>query len=294
MNIAISGSTGFIGSHLSAFFNSQGDKIFPLDRNLLQKTSPRLTELLSNCEAVINLAGAPINHRWTRTYKQILENSRLLPAHTIVHAINSSPHPPKTLISASAIGIYPNTGCYNEYDPIQNNSFLSQLCQHWETEARKVRPETRCIITRFGIVLSPDGEAFKQLARPELLKTTIRIGPGTQYFPWIALKDLIAALDYLLHHSSLKGVYNLTAPQQINQNQLSREMAQHYHSFFNIKIPTSILRLLYGEGSTFLSQGQCVYPQRLQEAGFTFSTPEIKVFLDEIPTDTSSSIHSKK
>lgn len=294
MNIAISGSTGFIGSHLSAFFNSQGYNVFPLDRNLLQKPSPRLTELLSNCEAVINLAGAPINHRWTRTYKQTLENSRLLPTHSIVQAINSSPHPPKTLISASAIGIYPNTGCYNEYDPIQNNSFLSQLCQHWEAEARKVRMETRCVITRFGIVLSPDGGAFKQLAYTELFKTTVRIGPGTQYFPWIALKDLIAALDYLLHRPSLKGIYNLTTPQQINQNQLSQEMTQHYHSFFNIKIPPFILRLLYGEGSTFLSQGQCAYPQRLQEAGFTFSMPVIEAFLDEILTVPPSSVNSKK
>lgn len=280
MKIAISGATGFIGTHLSGYLTDKGHRIVPLKRELFNREHfSQLRDIISSSDTVINLAGAPINRRWTQAYKQILLESRLSTTASLVDAINTSPTPPRLFISASASGYYPSTGCYDEYDTPQTTGFLSELCRQWEAEARKVIPEVRLAITRFGIVLSPDGGAFKQLKQITKIKLATIIGPGSQPFTWIDLQDLLRAMAMIIESPNLSGTFNLVAPQKITNAQFTRELAHSTHTLLTLKIPSPFFRLLYGEGATFLTQGQCISPKRLVEAGFQFHSDNIQEFL---------------
>lgn len=280
MKIAISGASGFIGTHLSAFLSKEGHQIIPLGRELFHTDKfTDLSRLIAQSDVVVNLAGAPINRRWSPDYKKTLHDSRIIPTTQLVRAINAAQQPPKLFISASATGYYPSQGCHDEYDHSRGDGFLADLCHDWETAARKVNDSTRLVITRFGIVLAQDGGAFRQFRTPLRLKTAPVISPGNQPFCWISLEDLLRGISFIIANPKPEGVFNMVAPQQLSNTQFARLLAQYYHTYITLRIPALFFRLLYGEGATFLTQGQCVLPTRLTEAGFSFTTSTISQFL---------------
>lgn len=279
MKIAISGASGFIGNYLNQYFSRKDNIIFPLTRKILtSETSSELADILTQCDVVINIAGASINHRWTPAYKKELIDSRIITTRKIVKTINEIKNKPQLLISASAVGYYPSQGCYDEVNAKQGNSFLSQLCEQWEQEAQAVSSDVRLVLTRLGVVLSPQGGAFKEMMRPAQLGLATIIGPGTQHFPWIDIADLAHAMEHLINHTDLNGVVNLVAPQSITNKELMQAAANHYHSLLTIKIPQFIFRIIFGEASQFMTEGQCVMPKKLLDSGFIFKSATITDF----------------
>ena len=112
------------------------------------------------------------------------------------------------MISASAVGYYPEEGTFDEYTNTRGSGFLAELCYAWEKEARRCPSQTRLVITRFGIVLSPDGGAMEQMLRPlRITRVAGVIGPGTQPFPWIAIQDLCRAMEFIIRHEEASGVF---------------------------------------------------------------------------------------
>lgn len=278
MRIALTGASGFIGKHLSGYFTGQGYEVVPLGRSYFQKGTGELTGLLSDADIVINLMGAPINRRWTPAYKQMLYDSRIATTRMLVNAINRTSRV-RLFISASAVGYYSARGCHDEYNGVKGDGFLSDLCEAWETEARRVRSSIRTIVTRFGIVLASDGGAFLQLARPARMGIAAIVASGKQPFAWIGLMDLMGAMRFIMEHPELEGVFNFVAPEQISNGGFIRNLSCHYHSLSTIKVPAFVFRLLYGEGAGFLTQGQCVAPRRLLESGYHFQQPTAGSFL---------------
>ena len=279
MNIAISGASGFVGRHLSAFLVQYGHRIFPLGRKLFgDNGKEELSCTLSQCDVVINLAGASINKRWTTAYKEELYNSRILVTRQIVNTLKSLPHKPKLMISTSAVGYYPTLGCFDENDIIKSNDFLSTLCRQWEQEAMKCPPETRLAITRFGVVLSPDGGALQRMSTPLKMKVATVVGPGDQPFPWISITDLCRAVLFIIQTPSLHGPINFVAPQVVTQRNFTQAMGKHYHAWLRVTIPSVLFRLAFGEAASFLTTGQHVIPLRLLDAGFKFAHPTLKQF----------------
>ena len=272
MNIAITGASGFIGRHLTAFFTEQGHRVVPLGRPMFREGMlGYLVQALSHCDVIINLAGAPVNKRWTPEYKHELYDSRIRVTQRIVRALGAGRQKPRLMISASAMGYYPSAGTFDEYTNTRGEGFLPDLCYAWEKEARRCPPQTRLVIARFGLVLSPDGGAMEQMLRPLNMKFAAAIGPGTQPFPWISIDDLCRAMALFIEDDTLQGVFNLVAPQQITQAAFTRALAKAYHAWGTIIVPRFIFRIMYGEGAAFLTTGQYVRPRRLEEAGFHFT-----------------------
>ncbi len=181
------------------------------------------------------------------------------------------------MISASAVGYYPPEVEADEYTRTRGDGFLSDLCYAWEKEAKHCPQPTRLVITRFGVVLSPDGGAMQQMLRPlQATKVATAIGPGTQSFPWIAMYDLCRAMEFFIAHEETRGVYNLVAPQQISQYSFTREMGKAYQAWTTIIAPQRAFRIFYGEAASFLTAGQKIRPTRLTEAGFLFSIPTVE------------------
>lgn len=282
MDIAISGATGFIGKHLTTFFTEKGHRVLPLGRSMFRDGMiGHLVQTLSHCDVIINLAGATINKRWTPEYKHELYDSRIRVTQRIVRAMDAVRRKPQLMISASAVGYYPLLGISDEYTNTRGSGFLADLCYAWEKEAKHCPTPTRLVITRFGVVLSPDGGAMDRMLKPlKMTKVAATVGPGSQPFPWIGIGDLCRAMEFIIENETLRGVVNLVAPQQITQYTFAHALGKAYHAWMTIVIPSLLFRSLYGEAASLLTTGQHVRPTRMLEAGFQFATPTLEQLLN--------------
>jgi len=272
MKIAISGASGYIGRHLSSFFEGKGYGIVSLDRHLFKEEYfSELCRRVEQCDVVVNLAGAPINKRWNNAYKQELYSSRVGVTRQLVRAINANEIMPRLFISISAVGYYSSVGEYDEYNAEQGDSFLAKLCGDWEEAARTCSSGVRLVIARLGIVLSTDGGALEQMIRMQRLsRTGIVIGGGRQSFPWIGMADLCRSFDFVIQEPHLQGVVNMVSPQQITQRHFASVLAKAYGIRWILSLPSSFFRLLLGKGASFLTEGQRVRPAKLLGFGFTY------------------------
>ena len=281
MKIAICGATGFIGSHLSAHLRSYGYEVIPLGREYFDENQrvEKLVNLVASCRAVINLAGAPIRHRWNREYRQVIYGSRVGTVRRLTEAIGKMAEPPEVFISVSAVGYYPDSGCYDEYNGVKGEGFLADVCEAWELAARQVPECVRVVTPRFGVVLSYDGGAFPSMILPFRKGVAMQIGSGKQAFSWIALEDLLRAMDFILVNAEMSGPVNFVAPERLNNREFTRQMKVYYRNRILLSVPRWFFRLLYGEAAQVVISGQCAVPRKLMEAGYTFRCATLRDFM---------------
>lgn len=277
MKIAITGATGFIGSRLCEYLRRQGHQIEPVGRKLISDTEA-LREVVGRCDAVINLAGASIGKRWSEEYKRELYDSRVVTTQRVVRAINDTDRC-KLLISASAVGYYPSTGCHDELSSKSGDGFLANLCAQWEQQAQRVKPSVRLVIARFGVVISMEGGAFKKMMMTSRVGVLMIPGRGNDSFSWIDREDLVRAMEFVIDNDSVEGILNFTAPEVLTLRQFILRFAEVRRCWLVISIPDFFLRALYGEAAGFFLNGHCVYPERLMESGFVFLSPDVAHFI---------------
>lgn len=282
MKIAISGASGFVGTHLTTFFSELGHQVIPLTRaHFGKEQSNRLIQLLGECQVVINLAGATINKRWSNAYLKEMYESRILVTRKIVSALHKVPHKPALFISVSAVGYYATMGLHDEYSGVKGAGILADLCQAWEEEANQTPKEMRLVIARLGVVLAPHGGALAKMRLPLIyFRLATLIAPGSQPFAWISLEDVGRAFDHIIHNSQLAGVVNLVAPNRVTQKSFVTEIGRHYKAIATLKLPIILFKLLYGKGASFLTTGQSVVPAKLCESGFNYVTPTLTSYCD--------------
>ena len=294
MRVAISGSTGLIGTALCRALRSEGHEVVRLVRGAVDSGSspdetvaipwdPAADELdagtLRGVDAVVNLSGRSIGaRRWSATEKRELLESRTHATGLLARSIATLDDGPKIFLSASAIGFYGDRGDeeLTEESPA-GTGFLSGLCVAWE---RSTEPATeagiRVATFRSGLVLSPKG-GFLQ--RPTLLFKSFvggRIGSGRQWWSWIALDDEVAAILFLLTHE-LSGPVNLTAPAPVTNAEFTRALAATLHRPAVLPVPRFAGRLVLGRelADEVVFSGQRVLPKKLADAGFVFGQPTV-------------------
>jgi len=282
MNIAISGSNGFIGKQLTAYFHAKGNDVRSISR--INDGSPvgDIVKQLSDVDVIINLAGAPIIGRWTKSYKKTLFDSRIITTRKIVEAISLMDKKPKLLISASAVGIYAQEGEHTESKYQVAADYLGEICSAWELEAKRAVPFTRVAIARFGIVLGKEGGALKRMLPLFRLGLGGRIASGKQGFSWIHVYDVIHAMEFIIENPKLSGEFNLTAPGVIDNNEFTGVLAKRLRKPAFLAVPAFALKILFGEGAIAVTGGQFAFPEHLTEEGFQFSYPDIKSALDDL------------
>ncbi len=280
--VCISGANGFIGSHLKEFLSNQGFQVKILSRNDIAGSDATLAEKISGAYAVINLAGAPIIHRWNKKYKEELYISRIRTTQKITNAIRNAAIKPFLFISTSAVGIYKNDTHNTEVAFTYDTGYLSKICKDWEASALTTSKLTRTVIFRLGVVIGKDGGALKKLLPVFKFGLGGPIGNGEQGMPWIHIDDLLQAYLFMMNHSESEGVYNLVAPEVLSNKEYTKIMGRVLHRPTFFKVPVVALKLLYGEGSIALTDGAFVEPTRLLETGFSFQYPGLGKALQDI------------
>lgn len=282
MQIVICGANGFIGRKLSVAIKRRKWEVIPLSRADFVKGTRHLARKISGADVLINLAGAPVVGRWSESYKQELRNSRIITTQRLVDALMVSEKIPELFISTSAIGIYAANGRHTELIFDLAGDFMGKLCQDWEAEAEVAVPLTRTIIFRLGIILAGDGGALPKMMMPFKLGLGGKIGSGRQGFSWIHIQDLIAAYFFVIENSQLSGTFNITSPEPVDNRSFTRLISRILHRPALFPVPVFVLKLIFGEGSTAISGGQTVLPERLMNIGFQFSFPTIDGALKDI------------
>lgn len=281
MKIAISGASGFVGTSLKEFFTNLEYEVVAISRNILNDEAA-LISLIESADVVINLAGANILARWTKSYKEQIYNSRIDTTKAIVNAISKASKKPRVFISTSAVGIYSARTENSEEKYKYADDFLANVCKTWEKEAFKASEFTRVVIFRFGIVLGKHGGAFAKMIKPFRFGLGGNIGEGTQYLSFIHISDLLNAYKFIIERDDLNGVFNLTEPYPtINQGlTMALAIALKKNAFFDI--PEFVLKLIFGDGAKVLTSGQYAVPKRLQDSGFEFEFDTIDKTIDDL------------
>ncbi len=277
MKVAICGINGLIGKAAAERFHLKNYEIIAISRDDLAKGSDHLKSLFFDVDAIINLAGAPLIKRWTAKWKKEIYNSRINTTRLIVDAVNKMESPPQSFISASAVGIYDINSVHDEFSVLYGNDFLSMICRDWEQEALKIKSQSvKLSIFRFGVVISKQGGFLKRILFQFKMGLGGKIGKGDQFFPWIHIEDVIRAIVGAVELPNAAGIYNLVAPEIVDNRQFTKTLASVLKRPAFFSVPLWFLKLLFGEAVTAITSGQQVIPQRLLADAYEFAYPTLE------------------
>jgi uncharacterized protein (TIGR01777 family) len=282
VRIAITGSTGLIGTALVTRLHAAGHDVVRLVRRAPRASDevrwdPTSGQVdlagLAGIQGAVHLAGAGVgDHRWTDRYKQTILDSRVDGTRTLATALAALDPRPSVLVSGSAVGFYGDRG-----DEVLTESssggegFLADVVRAWEAAAAPAADAgVRVAFARTGLVLSPEGGALGRMLPLARLGLAGPLGDGRQWWPWITLEDEVRALEFLLEHE-LEGPVNLSAPQPVRQGDVARALGHALHRPALLPAPGFGLRLVLGEFAGDVLSSQRMLPSRLLDAGFVFN-----------------------
>lgn len=285
--VLITGATGLVGQEIVKqchaknitvnYLTTNKNKIVSLYNYQGFYWNPKTGDIDDNCfkdvDTIINLSGATVAKRWSKRYKAEILNSRLDSLRLLFNAVKANNYSIKQLISASAIGIYPDsrTNYYDETNKVIGNSFLAQVTKQWEAEAQKFEElNIKVALVRIGIVLASNGGALPKMIKPIKAFIGSPLGGGGQWQSWIHIEDL-ANIFMFINKNKLEGLFNGVAPNPVKQRELVKAIAKVVNRpLFLPRVPSFILKLLLGEMSTLVLESQRVSSKKLEDIGFNY------------------------
>jgi len=280
MGILIFGGSGLVGTALTAALRADGKDAVavraPRVGDLKWDPAADATELaaMEGADAIVHLAGASIGDgRWTPERKQILRSSRVDSTRLLVEAMARLQRKPRVFVCASAVGYYGSRG-----DEVLTESssagedFLGKLTQDWEAQARRAEEiGIRTVLSRFGVILSAKGGALPKMLTPFKLGVGGQLGDGRQWMPWVALDDVVTAIQWAIANPDARGAINMVSPNPAQNAEFTRVLAGALHRPAIFPAPAFALRLMLGEmADGLLLSSQRAKPERLVIAGFRF------------------------
>ena len=284
MRVLITGATGLVGQEIVKLCHKNGIAVNYLTTNKSKiKTeenyhgfywNPKAQDIDKKCfdgvDAIFHLAGATVSKRWTTSYKKEILSSRVEGTLLLINALKGKPHTVKKVVSASAIGIYPDSliNYYDEDYKVVDDSFLSHVVKEWEhvvDEFSKLNITVSKI--RIGLVLSNKGGALMEMVKPIKLYLGSAFGDGKQWQSWIHINDLARLFLYVLRNE-LSGVYNGVSPNSVTNLELTNSIAKTLNK--NVLLPNTprfLMNLVLGEMHTLLFLSQRVSSKKIENRG---------------------------
>lgn len=287
LKIAVSGATGFVASALIPSLETSGHVVVPLGRSFFTNPDPKSLE---GVDAVIHLAGESISGRWTSEKKAKIVSSRVETTRALCDAMGHMAKPPHVMICASAVGIYGDRGeAILDEKASPGRGFLPEVVVAWEAACEPARKlGIRVVNTRFGVILSPHGGTLAVMSPAYRMGLGGRLGPGHQWWSWVALDDVVAAIQYCIAHDELSGPVNVVAPGAVRQSEFARALAHVLHRPAVFPTPAMALKLALGQmANEVLLASAHVVPKCLTEHCYTFHHPELlsalQQFYEHVP-----------
>lgn len=285
--VALSGSSGLVGTALRNFLSLQGHHIQPIVRGAAAQPGQLAvwdhhysSDALQDIDVVIHLAGKSIaDSRWSTSVKNEIRDSRVEKTRQLCQRLANLPdRKPRVLLCASATGFYGQRDAeeLTEESP-RGDGFLPEVSEQWEAACQPaIDAGIRVVHLRFGIVLSPQGGALAKMLTPAKLFGG-RLGSGGQWWSWIALDDVLAAVYHAMAKDDLQGPVNIVAPRPITNADFVRVLGKVLQRPPLVPAPAFALRLALGEMADPLLLGSArVVPQRLLQTGFRFQFPDLE------------------
>jgi uncharacterized protein (TIGR01777 family) len=289
MKVAISGGTGFVGTHLVPALLERGDEVTLLVRP--QTDFSRIAKFsfgrvkrgaideatLRGIDAIVNLAGAGVmDERWTPARLELLHDSRTKTTKKLVEHAKDA----RVFVSASAVGYYGMRKDDVELDESAppGDDVLARICVDWENEASKA--SCRVAMARIGIVLGKEGGALARMLPVFRRFVGGPLGSGKQWWPWIHVDDVVGSVLFAIDHDEFSGPFNTTAPKPVTMNELAKTLGEVIHRPSAMRAPALALRLALGDSADVLLTGQRALPKKLLAAGFEFKHRELRGALE--------------
>lgn len=300
MHLVITGGTGLIGRHLIKALLRDGHTI-----TLFTRSPARAQQLfqgkvhsvpwpqadanapwpnyLASAGAVVHLAGATLNRRWSPQYKEEILRSRVETTRALVAAMLEASNRPRVFVSGSAIGYYgPGDDWVDETAP-KGTDFLAEVVHAWESEAVRAQEiGIRTVFLRTGLVLSDDGGALARMVLPFRFFVGGPLGSGEQWMSWIHRDDLIGLIQTVLESEGVAGPVNGTAPHPVRMREFARTLGQVMRRPAFFRVPGGMLRLVLGEMADLVLTGQRVRPAAALQMGYTYRFEDLEAALKDL------------
>ena len=288
MKILIAGASGLVGTALVSKLKAAGAEVTPLVRAAAKfgeiEWHPDRGSIdapaLEGFDAVVNFSGDGIaNGRWTEEKKRRILDSRVNGTRLLSETIANLGRKPATFINASAIGFYGSRG--NELVDEESGpgeGFLANVCRQWESAtAPAEQAGIRIVKLRLGVILTPDGGIMGSMLRPFKLGLGGKVGSGEQVISWVAMDDVVAAIDFIIQNDSLRGPINVVAPQPVTNEEFTKILGSVLSRPTFMAMPAFAARLVFGEmADEMMLSSTRVAPKVLNDAGFRFQYPELE------------------
>lgn len=295
MKIVIAGGSGYLGKLLTNHFKKdKANEIYILSR------TPKLdtenvhylvwdgnskgywTQFLEHTDVLINLTGKSVNCSYTAENKAEIYRSRLESTKVLCEVVQELKHPPKVFIQSSSATIYRHSEdkLMTEKNGEIGVDFSMDVCKKWEATFNSYNlSKTKKVITRTSIVMGNSGGAFPLIKRMTKFGLGGKQGSGNQFISWITENDYVNAIEFLIHQES--GVYNLCAPNPIKNSEFQKVVRQKLKIPFGLNSPKWLLKIgskIIGTETELLLKSRNVYPEKLLQKGFIFTTKHFNQF----------------
>jgi uncharacterized protein len=289
MRVLMSGASGLIGSALVPALVGEGDPVTRLVRSPRQGGADTLRwdpnagaidgARLDGIDAVVHLSGETVAGRWSEAKKTRIMESRRRSTRLLAETVARLERPPQAFVSASAVGYYGNGGAerLTEESPA-GTGFLAEVVREWEAATQSAaEARIRVVNLRFGIVLSREGGALRQMLTPFRLGLGGPLGSGRQYVSWVAIDDVVGIVQHALRTTDLSGPVNACSPLPVTSKEFARTLGGVLRRPALLPVPPRALRILFGE---FADEGllwsQRAMPAKLVASGYSFHFPELE------------------
>jgi hypothetical protein len=299
MTVLITGATGLVGQELVSLLLQNGFTVHYLSTSKSKLVSqnnykgfywnPKTSEIdlnaLTDVEVIVHLAGASVAKKWTSSYKEEIIESRVLSTRLLYKTLQKNLHQVKQIVSASAIGIYPNdlNYIYHETDNKVDNSFLGNVVQQWEEEVNQFEKlQIKVAKIRIGIVLAKNGGALQEMVKPIKMGVGAAFGSGLQCQSWIHIQDLVAIFQFAIQNQ-LSGVFNGVAPYPVTNSELTKAIAKTLGKpLFLPNIPQFVMKIMLGEMHQILFSSQHVSCRKLLDLKYQFKFASLDKALNDL------------
>jgi uncharacterized protein (TIGR01777 family) len=287
MIYCITGGSGMVGRAVHKALAAEGHEVRILTRNPKKPSefawNPAQGSIdqaaLLGVDGIIHLAGASVSERWTDSHKKAIMESRVQGAETLYRAVAAMDVRPEVVISASAVGIYPNS-----YDRVYTErdggaaGFLGDVVRAWEAQADRFEAlGLRVAKLRIGIVLGQGGGVLATLLPLFRLGLGSALGSGRHWMPWIHVDDLAQMCVRLAADRNLNGVWNGVGPESATNLEFSRTLANVLQKPFWMPAPPAFaLRWVLGEMAQIALMSTHCSAEKWRAVGFSYRYSDLR------------------